>query len=166
MPGIDWFHSSAGQMATYAALITFSLWSPGYCIWSFSTELKQPCLISASEDQRGYGRMSSCVTEQLWVHSGGETFQNGIIFITVSISIQKFLTLPFLVWKSWDYSWSLFFRNCFIHLNEVLSSSPIVQSRKPQDVQQIGPKGPEVMLWKKLVPDISLQLQNHSVALV
>lgn len=95
MPGIGWLHSSAGQMATYAALVTFSLWSPG--IWSFSTELKQPCLIGASEDQRGYERMSSHVTEQLWVHSGGGTFQNGIIFITVSTSIQKFLTLSFLV---------------------------------------------------------------------
>lgn len=47
---------------------------------------------------------------------------------------------------------------------KLLSSSPIVQRGKPQDVQQIESQGPEVMLWLKLVPDISLQLQNPSVA--
>lgn len=49
---------------------------------------------------------------------------------------------------------------------KLLSSSHVVESRKPQDVQQIGFKGPEVMLWIKLVPNTSLQLQNPSVALV
>lgn len=90
MPDTDWLHSSAGPVATYPALITSSLWSTGCCIWSFSTELKLPVSLVPLKI-KGVRKGWAVMLPNSWVLSGGGTFPNGIIFITVSVSIPVFL---------------------------------------------------------------------------